>query len=291
MNAMPTRRQFLQQASLATTGLLFYKKDWFPNNKTIGLQLYTLRDQVSKDLKSTIARIAQIGYKNVETFGYSNGKYFGLSTTDFAAIFAQNNLKTPSGHYTLPDYLSKGDEDDLKRAVGDCGPLKHDFFVVPYLVESLRTSLDDYKRLADRLNKAGEVVKGAGMRLAYHNHNFEFKDWGGGKTGYDILLTQTDAKLVNFEMDIYWVSKAGVDPVKLIQANPGRFKMWHVKDMDSSADKSFTEVGTGVINYKEIFKYKKLSGMEHFFVEQDQIKIDPYESISKSLEYIKNNLI
>ena len=287
---MPTRRQFLQYASLATTGLLIDKKGWFYNNKTIGLQLYTLRNEVSKDLKSTIARVAQIGYKNVETFGYSAGKYFGLSTGDFAAIFAQNNLKTPSGHYTLPDYLSKGDMDDLKRAVEDSRPLKHDFFTVPYLPEPLRTSLDDYKRLADRLSKAGEVVKDAGMRLAYHNHNFEFKDWGDGKTGYDILLTQTDPKLVNFEMDIFWVTKAGVDPIKLIQANPGRLKMWHVKDMDSTPDKSFTEVGTGVINYKEIFKYKKLSGMEHFFVEQDQIKIDPYESITKSYEYIKENL-
>jgi sugar phosphate isomerase/epimerase len=289
---MPTRRQFLQQASLATTGLLISKKDWFSkNNKTIGLQLYTLRNEVSKDLKSTIARIAQIGYKNVETFGYSDGKYFGLSTADFAAIFKQNNLNTPSGHYTLPDYLSKGDVDDLKRAVEDSKPLSHDFFVVPYLVDTLRTSLDDYKRLADRLNKAGGIVKDAGMRLAYHNHNFEFKDWGDGKTGYDILLTQTDQKLVFFEMDMYWVTKAGADPIKLIQANPGRFKMWHVKDMDSTPEKTFTEVGTGVINYKEIFKYKKLSGMEHFFVEQDQIKIDPYDSISKSLEYIKNNLI
>jgi sugar phosphate isomerase/epimerase len=288
---MPTRRQFLQQASLATTGLLINKKGWFSNNKTIGLQLYTLRNEVSKDLKSTIARIAQIGYKNVETFGYSEGKYFGLSTSDFAAIFAQNDLKTPSGHYVMPDFLAKGDEDQLKRAVEDSRPLKHDFFVVPYLPDNLRTSLDDYKRLADRLNKAGEAAKDAGMRLAYHNHNFEFIDWGGGKTGYDILLTQTDPKLVNFEMDIYWVTKAGVDPIKLIQANPGRLKMWHVKDMDSTPDKSFTEVGTGVINYKEIFKYQKLSGMEHFFVEQDQIKIDPYVSITKSLEYIKNNLI
>ena len=288
---MPTRRQFLQQASLATTGLLINKKGWFTNNKTIGLQLYTLRNQVTKDLKSTIARVAQIGYKNVETFGYSEGKYFGLSTSDFAAIFAQYGLKTPSGHYVMPNFLSKGDEDELKRAVEDSRPLKHDFFVVPYLPDNLRTSLDDYKTLADRLNKAGEAAKGAGMRLAYHNHNFEFKDWGGGKTGYDILLTQTDPKLVNFEMDIYWVTKAGVDPIALIKANPGRLKMWHVKDMDSTPDKSFTEVGTGVINYKEIFKYQKLSGMEHFFVEQDQIKIDPYDSITKSLEYIKNNLI
>jgi sugar phosphate isomerase/epimerase len=288
---MPTRRQFLQQTSLAATGLLFDKSEWFARNKPVGLQLYTLRDEVAKDLKSTIARIAEIGYKNVETFGYAEGKYFGLSTADFAAIFTQHNLKTPSGHYMILDYLGKGDEDDLKRAVADSKPLAHDFFTIPYLTEPLRTGLDDYKRLADRLNKAGAVVKDAGMKLAYHNHNFEFQDWGGGKTGYDILLTQTDHDLVNFEMDIYWVSKAGVDPIKLIKENPGRFKMWHVKDMDSTPEKSFTEVGTGVIDYKEIFKYKKLSGMKHFFVEQDHIKIDPYVSITKSLHYIKDNLL
>jgi sugar phosphate isomerase/epimerase len=288
---MSTRRHFFKQASFATTGLLFAKTDWIFRKPEIGLQLYTLRNEVSKNLRSTIARIAQIGFTDVETFGYSSGKYFGLSVREFAAIFKQNNLTTPSGHYSLPDYLSKGDEDDLKKTVEDSRTMSHDFFTVPWLPENLRTGLDDYKRLADRLNKTGEAVNNAGMKLAYHNHNFEFKDWGEGKTGYDILLTQTDPKLVNFEMDIYWVSKAGVDPIKLIQSNPGRFKMWHVKDMDNTAEKSFTEVGTGVIQYKEIFGYKKLSGMKHFFVEQDQISIDPYVSIAKSLEYIKANLL
>lgn len=288
---MSTRRHFFKQASLATTGLLFAKTDWLYKKQEIGLQLYTLRNEVSKDLRSTIARIAQIGFTDVETFGYKAGKYFDLSVKDFASIFAQNKLTTPSGHYSLPDYLSKGDEDDLKRTVEDSRAMSHDFFTVPWLPENLRTGLDDYKRLADRLNKAGEVVNNAGMKLAYHNHDFEFKDWGDGKTGYNILLTQTDPKLVNFEMDIYWVSKAGVDPIKLIQANPGRIKMWHVKDMDNTAEKSFTEVGTGVIQYKEIFGYKKLSGMKHFFLEQDQISIDPYVSITKSLEYIKGNLL
>jgi sugar phosphate isomerase/epimerase len=288
---MSTRRHFIQQASLFTTALLINKSNWFDKKHEIGLQLYTLRNQVQKDLPGTIARIASTGYTDVETFGYNAGKYFGLSVSDFAAIFKQNNLTTPSGHYNLFDYLGKGDENVLKTTVADSRAMKHDFFVIPYLTEDLRTSLDDYKRLADRLNKAGEVVKDAGMKLAYHNHNFEFIDWGGGKTGYNILLTQTDPKLVNFEMDIYWVSKAGVDPIELIKANPGRFKMWHVKDMDSTASKDFTEVGTGVINYKEIFRYRKLSGMEHFFVEQDQIKIDPFDSIAKSLEYIKANLV
>jgi sugar phosphate isomerase/epimerase len=288
---MPTRRRFLQQASLATTGLLLSKSDWFKKNKPVGLQLYTLRDQVGKDLKGTIARVAQIGYTDVETFGYTAGKYFGLSVADFAALLKQNNLRSPSGHYVLSDYLSKGNEDELKKAVEDSRPLSHDYFTIPFLPETLRTSLDDYKKIADLLNKAGEVVKAAGMKLAYHNHNFEFKDWGDGKTGFDIMLTQTDPALVNFEMDIFWVTKANADPIKLIQAHPGRFQMWHVKDMDNTDQRTFTEVGTGIINYKEIFKYQKLSGMKHFFVEQDQIKIDPYESITKSYEYIENNLL
>lgn len=288
---MSTRRQFLKQASLATTGLVIGRSDWFKKKKEVGLQLYTLRDEVKKDLKATIARVAQIGYNDVETFGYSAGKYFGLSTTDFAAIFAGNHLKTPSGHYSLPDYLAKGDMDDLKKTVEDSRALSHQFFTVPYLPDTLRTSLDSYKDLADKLNKAGEVVKDAGMQLAYHNHDFEFNDWGGGQTGYATLLKQTDPKLVHFEMDIFWVSKAGVDPIQLIQANPGRFPMWHVKDMDNSPEKTFTEVGTGVINYKEIFKYRETSGMKHFFVEQDRIKIDPYVSITKSLEYIKGNIL
>ncbi|MHA4812216.1 sugar phosphate isomerase/epimerase family protein [Flavitalea flava] len=288
---MSTRRQFLKQASLATTGLVIGKSDWFKKKKEVGLQLYTLRDEVKKDLKATIARVAQIGYNNVETFGYSAGKYFGLSTAEFAAIFAQNHLKTPSGHYSLPDYLSKGDMDDLKKTVEDSRALSHHYFTVPYLPENLRTGLDSYKELADKLNKAGEVAKDAGMKLAYHNHNFEFNDWGGGQTGYATLLKQTDPQLVHFEMDIFWVSKAGVDPIALIKANPGRFPMWHVKDMDNSPEKTFTEVGTGVINYKEIFNFKETSGMKYFFVEQDQIKIDPYVSITKSLEYIRGIIL
>lgn len=288
---MPTRRQFIGQASLAATGFLLYNKEWFASKTPIGLQLYTLRNEITKDVKGTIARVAQIGFQDVETFGYGAGKYFGLSVPDFAAIVAQNNLKSSSGHYMMMNYLSKGDEDELKKTVEDSLPMKHDFFTIPYLTEPLRKSLDDYKTLADRLNHAGEVVKAAGMKLAYHNHNFEFKDWGGGQTGYDILMKQTDPKLVNFEMDIYWVSNAGVDPIQLMQSNPGRIQMWHVKDMDNTPEKTFTEVGTGVIDYKKIFTYRKKEGIKHFFLEQDQIKIDPYESITKSYEYIKNNLV
>lgn len=288
---MPTRRSFLQQASFATAALLIPGKGFFKKDSPIGLQLYTLRNEVAKDLPGTLQKAAAIGYTNIEVFGYNMGKFFGLTPADFADLMKKNGLVTPSGHYSMPNFLASGDEEELKRTVADSAALSHEFFTIPWLPESARTSLDDYKRLVGWLNKAGEVVKAAGMTLAYHNHNFEFKDWGGGQTGFDVLMKQSDPGLVNFEMDIYWVSKAGVDPIQLIKAHPGRFKMWHVKDMDSTPDKNFTEVGSGVINYKEIFKYKKESGMRRFFVEQDQVKIPVFESIAKSFKYINDNIL
>ena len=288
---MSTRRTFIKQASLATTGLLMNKSAFFKKQQLIGLQLYTLRNVMGKDIPGTIAKVAEIGYTSVEPFGYASGKYFGMSVEDFAAIFKQNNLKTPSGHYTMMDFLLKGDEDQLKKTVADAAKMNHEFFVIPYLTDNLRTSLDDYKKLAVKLNRAGEEAKSAGMQLAYHNHDFEFKDWGDGKTGFEVLRTETDHKLVSFEMDMYWVSRAGHDPIELIKSNKGRFKLWHIKDMANTPQKEFTEVGSGVINYKEIFKYQKESGMKYFYVEQDQVKIPVYDSITQSLAYLKKNIL
>ncbi len=288
---MPTRRTFLKQASLATTLLMVDKSSWFKNNHLIGLQLYTLREEIKRtndDVAGVMAKVAAIGYTSVEVFNYSKGKFFGLTPAEFSEILKKNHLKTPSGHYGMADYFSKGDEDQLKMTVEDAAKMGHDFFTIPYLDEKWRTSLDDYKQLAVKLNKAAEVVKAHGMRLAYHNHDFEFKDWGNG-TGFDVFLKETSPSLVNFEMDIYWTTKAGKDPIQLMKDNPGRFKMWHVKDMDNTPEKTFTEVGSGIIDYKKIFKEKKVSGMEYFFVEQDKQKIPVYESITKSITYIKEN--
>lgn len=288
---MITRRTFLKQSGLVSAGLLLKPERFAAKQQLIGLQLYTVRNEVVKDVPGTIEKVAQIGYNSLEVFGYGNGKFFGLTPEEFLAILKKNNIITPSGHYGLNNYLSKGDEDELKRTLEDAAKMGHTFFTIPFLTPNLRTNLDDYKTLADRLNKAAPLVKDAGMKLAYHNHDFEFKDWGHGETGFSILSKQTDPKMVSFEMDIYWVSKAGKDPIALMKEQPGRFKMWHVKDMANTAEKEFTEVGSGTINYKEIFRYKKLSGMEYFFVEQDQVKIPVYESITKSYNYVKNNLL
>ena len=291
---MTTRRNFLKQSGTLSAALLLTRNSILtsPNSKQlIGLQLYTLRNELSKGIKETIAKIAETGYNSVEVFGYNAGKFFGLTPEEFAAIFKANNLATPSGHYMLPNFLKKGDTDELKKGVEDASKMAHKYFTIPYLTDDLRTSLDDYKTLASRLNIAGEEAKKAGLKLAYHNHDFEFKDWGNGHTGFQILANETDHDLVHFEMDIYWVTKAGLSPLKIMDENPGRFKLWHVKDMANSPEKEFTEVGSGVIDYKEIFKHRKAEGIDYFFVEQDQTKIPPFESIAKSLAYVKENLV
>lgn len=292
---MSTRRTFIKQTSLATSGLLLMKGRWFKPNQLIGLQLYTVRTELDKDVEDTIAKVAGIGYNSVELFGYGNGKFFGKTPAEFLAILKKNHLKTPSGHYSIDPYLAKDDKEDLKKTLAVAAQMGHEFLVIPYLADNVRTSLDDYKKLAAKFNSAGAIAKSAGLKLAYHNHDFEFKDWGGGKTGYEVLLKDTDPSLVNFEMDIYWVVRAGHDPVKIIKENPGRIKMWHLKDMASKQPPSYTTsgpqffapVGSGIINFKEIFKYKKESGMKYFFVEQDQTVLPVYEAIAKSFGDVK----
>jgi sugar phosphate isomerase/epimerase len=144
--------------------------------------------------------------------------------------------------------------------------------------------------VAEQLNKAGEGCKRNGIQLCYHNHDFEFVAQEN-KHPYEVLLNDTDKNLVKMELDLYWVTKAGHDPVTLFNQHPGRFPLWHVKDMDKSAEHSFTEVGNGTINFKNIFKHADKAGLKYFFVEQDKTPGSPFDSITQSISYIKKNLI
>ena len=288
---MPTRRDFIRQTSVLTAGLFINKEEWFKEQQKIGLQLYTLRNEMSKDAKGTLAKVAAQGYKTVETYGYADGKWFGLNAAELLATLKTNGLTSPSGH-TFPGsiFLQNGWEDKWKTAVDDARTIGQQFIVIPWFEEQYRNKADNYKKVAAGLNKAGEICKKAGIKLAYHNHDFEFANVEG-KTPFDIYLKETDPKLVFFELDIYWASKAGKDPIALFAKYPGRFAMWHVKDMDKTPKKFFTEVGSGVINYKKIFSYAKQSGMKYFFVEQDVCPGPPLESTAKSIAYLKKNII
>lgn len=295
---MPTRRTFLKQAGFASAALIFPEDSLFAPQQSIGLQLFTVRSQIAKDAEATLAKVAKIGYTSVEIFGYGGGKFFGKTPAQFSELLKKYKLKTPSGHYMMINYLTKGDRDDLKDNIDAALAMGNSYITIPFLFENMRTRLDDYKRLADKINVAAAEASRAGLKLAYHNHNFEFKDWGEGQTGFDIFLKQTDPAQVFFEMDMYWVVRAGLDPVQLIKDHPGRFRMWHIKNMaqkmaptyTTDGQQYFAEVGTGIINYKEIFRHRKESGMEYFFVEQDETSVPVYDAIAHSFKYVKSNL-
>lgn len=323
---MDSRRSFLAKAgllggALVTAGSqvgsameLFAPKGV---NK-IGLQLYTLRDALSKDVRSTIAKVAGIGYNHVETFyGYKDGaatEFWGLSVKELKALLHEHKLQTHSGHYQLNDFLTRGNGDDkaLKIQIEIAAELGQQYLVVPIPPLGIwdKMTQPDFEYMASQLNKAGELCAKSGLKVGYHNHFWEFRTLASGLRGYDILLKNTDPKLVTFEMDLFWIEKSGVSPVAYFKKHPGRFSMWHVKDMDKAnttkitgpeMDKkpsmevltgiSYTEVGTGSINYKEIFKQQQQAGLKYIFVEQDVIKIDPFVSVGESYKYVKNNLI
>jgi sugar phosphate isomerase/epimerase len=289
---MSNRRTFIQQAGLLTTGLIINPSVFFMKEKVVGLQLYSLREYIGKDVSGVIAKVAAAGYKDVETYGYDpKNQFFGLSPKDFMNVLKSNGLTSTSGHYNPNDFLNGKGTDDLKYMIEGSKVLNQQHLIIPYLTEDMRQSADDYKKLAEKLNRAAELCKQSNLQLGYHNHDFEFKKWDGGVRGYDILLKETDKNLVDFEMDLYWVVRSGNDPIKLFTQHPGRFKLWHVKDMDKANNKINTEVGSGSIDYRKIFAKAKLSGVQHIFMEQENFSMDPYESITKSSKYIKNVLL
>ncbi|WP_316809014.1 sugar phosphate isomerase/epimerase [Pedobacter agri] len=301
---MTTRRSFLQKTSLAAAAaflspsLITSALAQPAKISKIGIGLFTLREQLTADVKATIQHVAKIGYNQVETYYGYPGKYevkgfWGLEAKDFNTLLKNNSLTCPSGHYNTTEFLSTGDDKILKTHIEVANSVGQKYFVIPALPTDVRTNgtLDDYKRMAAKFNTAGELCKKAGLKLAYHNHNFEFKDQGNGLTGYDILLKETDAKLVGFELDIFWAVNAGLNPVDMFKKNPGRYQMFHVKDMDKEDKTVFAEVGSGRIDFKSIFAESKLAGLDYIFTEQDLIKKDPYQSITESYNYVKNNLI
>jgi len=287
---MITRRNFIINTSLAAATVLALPSLAFTmDKKEIGLQLYTLRDELPKDVKSTLEKVAKAGYKTVETYGFSiKDQFWGLSPIELKKILDANNLKTPSGHYNLGSFLYDGNLEEVKAAIEAAQILKNEYLTVPWVDEPFR---NDFHKIAARLNEAGKMCAAAGLKLAYHNHDFEFQKHNG-ITGYEILLKETDRNLVSFELDLYWVVRSGNDPIKLFRENPGRFKLWHVKDMDKVNPALNTEIGSGSIDFKTIFKEVKQSGMKHFFVEQENnYKPNAFEAIKTSCDFILKELI
>ena len=242
----------------------------------VGLQLYTVRKSLQLDFEATLRRVAELGIKEVEFAGY-----FDQPPARINKLLKRLGIRAPSAHIST-ETLRNG----LPSAIESAKIIGHKYLVLGYLPEEERKSLQDYGRLVDLLNRAGEECSRAGLRLAYHNHDFEFAAIGG-IVPYDLILAGTDPRTVQMEMDLYWVTKAGLNPVSLFEKHPGRFPLVHVKDIDSTPRKFFTEVGRGVIDFVKIFSKAKEAGIKHYFIEQDETPGDPLESVGISLNYLR----
>lgn len=289
------RRQFIQSTAAASAALLTAPR-WVhaldaenPYRQEIGLQLYTLRNQISDDVTATIKKIAEAGYKQVEPYGFPNCRPMIEAAGEFG-------LKLHSSHFNSDAIINNdsGDDDEFDRTLQQANDVGLTHLVVPYLPDTYRSSLEDYKRLTGRLNAAARKAKAAGIQLAYHNHAFEFKPMEGDVSGYDVMMKEFGDEMA-FEVDVFWVAVAGKDPVELIQSLKGRVSQLHLKDLsaatavpsyDGVPNEAFEEIGDGNINIEAIMKAAVDVGVKHCHVEQDQSP-HPVESVLKSLAVIE----
>ncbi|MEZ5084437.1 MAG: sugar phosphate isomerase/epimerase [Bacteroidales bacterium] len=278
---MVSRRSFIKGVAAAGTLAAAFPQLAMANNtgKQIGIQLYTIRDLVKEDFMGTMQILADIGFNIIETAEYSDRKFYGYDPADFNRTVREFGIKPLSSH----SYVTRA---NISQTIEDTAKSGMKYLVQPYVPESMRKSKDDYKRIADDLNRFGELCKTSGLTFAYHNHAFEFEKIESD-IPYNLLLENTDPNIVTMELDTYWMVYGGYQPIDYFNSFPGRFKLIHVKDMAEGEDKKSTEIGRGLINFPEIFEMKDLSGMENFFLEQEDFDMDPWDSLTQSFTYMK----
>lgn len=262
----------------------------------VGLQLYTIRDAMTADVKGTLKKVSDLGYKNLELAGYSNGKFYGFSPSDFKKIVADLGMVALSSHAAVE---SKGITVETSKLMADAhAELGVKYCIQPW-IEEVDRNVEKYKKMIAEWNKVGKVMKGVGIQFGYHNHNFEFKNTNGIVPYYDIFLKEMDADLITMELDLFWATKAGQDPIAMFNKYPGRFQLLHFKDMKTKQAPFFDvikddvcSVGAGVIDFKKILTAKKTAGMKYLFVEDDnQGNGKPFEGIETSIKNITTKIL
>ena len=249
----------------------------------VGIQLYTVRDLMKADFEGTLAKVAQIGYREVEFAGY-----FDHTPEQVRAVLDKNGLASPSCHVGYENTA----EDKWAATLQTVKAVGHQYVVCAWIPEESRKTADDWKRTCDRFNKAGQAAQAAGVQFAYHNHSFEFVPLADKQVPYDPLLAGTDPKLVQLEVDLFWITFAGADPIAYFMKNLGRVPMVHVKDMikkptpTATPEQVMVDVGKGSIDWKGIFAHSSHAGIQHYFVEHDQPP-QPFQDITASYNYLK----
>lgn len=282
------RREFLRYSALLGSGLLLSQlpleaASLFETGKKsrYGVQLWTLRDIIAKDTWNILSKLGAAGYTSIESFEGPTGVFWGKSPKEFAAFLKDNGMSMPSIHCNVFENFDK--------KVGDAAEAGVKYVLCPWL--GPQKSIDDFKKAADRFNEMGKVCQKNGLRFGYHNHDYSFKSLDG-EIPQQVMMERTDAALVDFEMDIYWVVTAGADPIDWFNRYPNRFKLVHIKDRSKTpvADNGQNSVvlGTGSIDYAKILKAGRSKGVKQFIVEQEaNYGAGPLESCVESINYLK----
>lgn len=288
---MKTRRKFLKKSSYLAAGSLVLpfgcteKKqetaqtiteevvESMPKNKSIGVQVYSVRDALKEDFNGSIKRLADIGFEYIEAYGLgTEGTILDMDPAEYRRIVTDTGLSIASTHCS---YFQAEDSQKVIDAAGAAG-------IGQVMVAHLSEADRKYHEVAENFNKVGELFKSAGVVFGYHNHAFEFEKFEDS-IGLEVLINETQADLVKFQLDLYWVVKGGADPVAFIEKYPGRFCSFHIKD--AAEDLEQTTVGTGIVPFEEVFNIKGKSGATHFFVEDERTD-DPFGNVEGAFNYL-----
>ena len=260
----------------------------------IGLQLFSVRDAMAEDPKGTLIALKEMGYEDFETYGFNpeTGTIYGYTVAEFKALLDELGLTTTSGHYgfaALMETSPEGVSAYVEKCIAAAKILESPYLTWPFVLEQYRNPAG-FERLASLLNQIGQQVTEAGLGFAYHNHGYEFDNWEG-TTGFDIILAKTNPKWVKLQLDMYWAIHSGKTPRELVAEQPGRYVMWHIKNMHK-VSRDYTEMGQGSIDYTIMLPEAKTSGLQYYYIEQGgNFAVNSMESAKTSIRYIKENLL
>lgn len=276
---MKTRRAFLQTASCFVAGGLLLpnllKANLTAVKNEVGIQLYSVRKEMLEDAAGTLIKLGKIGYKEFESAKSEKGNYYGLQPKEIKQILSDHGMTLRSGHTHI--------DNDWQKSIDEAAETGQQYLICSVLPVAGQTA-DNYQKSAEEFNKAGEQCKKSGIKFGYHNHDSEFEEVNG-QVLYDVLLKGVQPDLVTMEMDLGWVIAAGKDPLVYFKQYPGRFPLWHLKDMDVIKKQS-TEFGKGGVNISDLLTHVKQAGMKYFFIEQEEYTHTAFESMEYDYNYL-----
>ena len=312
MKTTRSRREFLRLSAAGTVGAMVLghyscktkgtgateTEAADPRTFGVGLQLYTIRDAMGTDVQGSLKKVSDMGYKYLELASYADGKFYGYEPAEFRKMVEDLGMEILSSHTKVEE---KGITlENAQKMAEDHAKLGTKYCVQPWIVEEARTTIASYQKMAADWNQVGEIMKEHDIRFGYHNHNFEFDVVEGKIPYYDVFMVELEKDLVTMEIDIFWATKAGQDPVEMFNKYPGRFELFHMKDMFTREEPYFTTegvddfapVGAGVIDFKKILEAKDVAGMKYMIVEQDSTKDGkPFDAIQTSITNLTTKIL